>query len=184
MQPFLYRYGKSSEHVCYCYFTHQSSIWKPSTPVDILKDSLLALHYKRRLFSLKKGCFNASLGVNLSEGSNFSNPCSKSIRSPPEWSTCCIIRFCIHNHAVSLRRINTTKKVDDQNCQVYSEVNAAVRDRTLNRGNLRTALILSLETAPSGQFNSRPCLKYFSNRRLPKYAITTVSIESIHNLII
>lgn len=84
MQPFLYRYGKSSEHVCYCYFTHQSSIWKPSTLVDILKDSLLALHYKRRLFSLKKGCFNASLGVNLSEGSNFSNPCSKSIRSPPE----------------------------------------------------------------------------------------------------
>jgi hypothetical protein len=66
----------------------------------------------------------------------------------------------------------------------FSEVNAAVRDRTLNRGNLRTALILSLETAPSGQFNSRPCLKYFSNRRLLKYAITIVSLESIHKNII
>jgi hypothetical protein len=50
--------------------------------------------YKRLLGSLKKGCFSASFAVNRSVGSNLSNPCNKSISKPPEWSTCCIIKFC------------------------------------------------------------------------------------------
>lgn len=32
---------------------------------------------------------------------------------------------------------------------------------TLSRPSFLTALILSLDTAPSGQFNRIPCLKYF-----------------------
>ena len=37
---------------------------------------------------------------------------------------------------------------------------------TRNRGSLRTARMLSLETAPSGQLSSLPPRKYFSARRL------------------
>jgi hypothetical protein len=37
---------------------------------------------------------------------------------------------------------------------------------TRSLGNLRTARMLSFDTAPSGQFNSRPYRTYFSERRL------------------
>jgi hypothetical protein len=50
--------------------------------------------HKRLLGSLKNGCFSASFAVNRSDASNLSNPCNKSISKPPEWSTCCIIKFC------------------------------------------------------------------------------------------
>jgi len=37
---------------------------------------------------------------------------------------------------------------------------------TGRRGNFQTALMLSLDVAPSGQSNRAPLLKYFSERRL------------------
>lgn len=40
---------------------------------------------------------------------------------------------------------------------------------TFRRSSFFTALILSLETAPSGQFNRDPPLKYFSTLRLQIY---------------
>lgn len=51
--------------------------------------------YLRRLSLMKKEWFRASLAVSLSEGSYLSNPCKRCMRSPAEWSTCCIIRFCL-----------------------------------------------------------------------------------------
>lgn len=61
---------------------------------------LLMMHphykgYPHLLGSLvKNGCPKASLALNRSAGSYRKSPCKRSIRSPAEWSTCCIIRFC------------------------------------------------------------------------------------------
>ena len=81
------------------------------------------LHADLRWVRVKKGCLRASKAVNRSEGSYFRSPFNRSIKSPAEWSTCCITRFW-------------------------------------RRGSFETALMLSLDAAPSGQ-SSQPLLTYF-----------------------
>lgn len=59
--------------------------------------------YAHLLGSLvKKGCPSASLAFRRSAGSYRRSPCKRSIKSPAEWSTCCIIRFCNREFNVHL----------------------------------------------------------------------------------
>ena len=110
------------------------SVNSPSSVITPPASIILGFHEEISVFNTphillrwspaKKGCLSASRAVNRSDGSYFRSPCNRCIRSPAEWSTCCIIRFW-------------------------------------SRGSFRTAFILSLEAAPSGQSNF-PLLTYFS----------------------
>lgn len=54
--------------------------------------------YPHLLRSLvKKGCLRASLALSRSAGSYRRSPWRRSIKSPAEWSTCCIIKFWNQN---------------------------------------------------------------------------------------
>lgn len=60
--------------------------------------------YNLRNWSLvKKGCLRASRAIILIDGSNLRRPCKRSIRSPAEWSTCCITKFCTKAQRIYIR---------------------------------------------------------------------------------
>lgn len=98
------------------------------THIDSSSPIIQETQYLLRWSLVKNGCRRASSADILSEGSNFRSPCNRLIRSPAEWSTCCIIKFW-------------------------------------SLGSFNTALILSLDAAPSGQSNL-PLLTYLSACRL------------------
>lgn len=54
---------------------------------------------------------------------------------------------------------------------------------TFSRSSFFTALILSLETAPSGQFNLDPLRKYFSAPRLHVTKVDGISVKLEENSI-
>lgn len=112
---------------------------------------------------MKKECLRASRAVNRLQGSKLRRPCNRSIRSPPEWSTCCITRFWRKKINTLIRIIMCIKVSIISHKHFWSQ--QASQQGTWRRGNFITALMLSLEVAPSGQF-SLPFLKYFSAWRL------------------
>lgn len=126
----------------------------------------------------KKGWLRASRAVIRSEGSNFSNPCNKSISKNLEApTTCCDTRFCISQivHQKLIWGQNELLRIVVEGITNIllglingkeEQERAAVK--TLRWSILFTALILSLEIAPSGQFRRDPRLKYFSAPRLQK----------------
>jgi len=119
-------------------------------------------YYLLKWSLIKKGYLRASLAVSLSEGSNLSNPCNRCMRSPAEWSTCCIIRFCKY---LWRKKCGPISVINNSFCFFCSIVRKLKIKQTCNLGSFITALILSLEVAPSGQSNL-PLLTYFSAFRL------------------
>lgn len=104
---------------------------------------------------VKNGCLRASRAVDLSDGSYLSSPCIRCMRSPAEWSTCCIIKFWKTGigQVISIQSSCRAKNLKESGSQTW------------RRGNFETALMLSLEAAPSGQSNL-PFLTYLSACRL------------------
>lgn len=126
-----------------------------------LQTKLLTDYHLLRLSLVKNGCLRASRAVDLSDGSYLSSPCSRCMRSPAEWSTCCIIKFCnrkstSHFYSCRPNKLKTSAKYIKCKTKQW---------QTWRRGNFKTALMLSLEAAPSGQSNL-PFLTYFSACRL------------------
>ena len=58
-------------------------------------------HLLRSNPSVKKGCLSASCAVMRFAGSYLSSPCKRSMKSPADWSTFCITRFCSCNIEIS-----------------------------------------------------------------------------------
>ena len=58
-------------------------------------------HLLRSNPSVTKGCLSASCAVMRFAGSYLSSPCKRSMKSPADWSTFCITRFCSCNIEIS-----------------------------------------------------------------------------------
>lgn len=159
-----------STNMIYIIFTSHRFIAAPphivATPTTILNPGSMTSISHLLWWSLqKKGCLRASRAVSLSVGSYLSNPCNRCMRSPAEWSTFCIIKFCKNFWGWTAQLVNMTiaQSVIKKSVSFYDYLIV----QTWRRGSFITALILSLEVAPSGQSNL-PFLTYFSACRLKR----------------
>lgn len=109
---------------------------------------------------LKKGWFKACRAVSRSDGSYINKPFNKSVRENLEDSTCWDTRSCMKQHYSSPHK--NLLDIPQHTPLVPQKIKKKWGKVTFRRSSLLTALILSLETAPSGQFSRNPRLKYFS----------------------
>jgi hypothetical protein len=72
-------------------------------------------------YLVKNRWLSASWAVNLFQGSYPTRPFSRSMKSPAEWSTCCITRFCIREKHVLL---DFDQSSNSNGSKDYSEINA------------------------------------------------------------